>query len=113
MLTIYHNNRCGKSRQTLDLLQNAGQEVQVISYLTNPPSAEELKAVLAKLQVGPQDIIRKGERLYKEQYAGQHLTPDEWIQVLVQNPVLIERPIVVNGDKAVMGRPPENVFSIL
>ncbi|GAA4302611.1 arsenate reductase (glutaredoxin) [Nibribacter koreensis] len=113
MVTIYHNNRCSKSRETLDLLQNAGQDVEVVSYLTNPPTAQELKDVLAKLQLAPEDIIRKGEMLYKEQYAGKHLTQDEWIQVLVENPILLERPIVVNGDKAVIGRPPQNVLTIL
>ncbi|WP_205499928.1 arsenate reductase (glutaredoxin) [Rufibacter psychrotolerans] len=113
MVTIYHNNRCSKSRQALALLQEQGQEIQIVSYLTQTPSKEELAEVLAKLKLGPEDIIRKGEKLYKEVYAGQHLTPDEWLQVLVENPVLIERPIVINGNKAVIGRPPENVLSIL
>ncbi|RNI21856.1 arsenate reductase (glutaredoxin) [Rufibacter latericius] len=113
MITIYHNNRCGKSRQALELLQASGQEVQVVSYLTETPSVEELREVLAKLNLGPEDIIRKGEKLYKEVYATQHLTQEEWLQVLVQNPILIERPIVVNGEKAVIGRPPENVLTIL
>ncbi|KAA3436915.1 arsenate reductase (glutaredoxin) [Rufibacter hautae] len=113
MITIYHNNRCSKSRQALELLQNTGQEVKVVPYLSETPTVEELRAILAKLQAGPEDIIRKGEKLYKEVYAGQHLTQDEWLQVLAENPVLIERPIVVNGDRAVVGRPPENVLTIL
>ncbi|WP_207431890.1 arsenate reductase (glutaredoxin) [Sabulibacter ruber] len=113
MVTIYHNNRCSKSRQTLELLQKQGQDVQVVPYLTQTPSREELREVLAKLKLAPEDIIRKGEKLYKEVYAGQHLTHDEWLQVLTQNPILIERPIVINGDKAVIGRPPENVLTIL
>jgi arsenate reductase len=113
MLTIYHNNRCSKSRQTLELLQHTGQEVQVIPYLTNPPTAQELKDILAKLKLGPEELIRKGEKLYKEQYAGKHLTQEEWVQVLVENPVLLERPIVVHGDKAAIGRPPENALTIL
>ncbi|ALJ00001.1 arsenate reductase (glutaredoxin) [Rufibacter tibetensis] len=113
MITIYHNNRCSKSRQALDLLQQQGQEVQIVQYLTHTPTKEELREVLEKLKLGPEDIIRKGEKLYKESYAGQHLTQDEWLQVLAENPVLIERPIVINGDKAVIGRPPENVLTIL
>lgn len=113
MVTIYHNNRCSKSRQALELLQKHGQEVKIVPYLTDTPSVEELREVLAKLQLGPEDILRKGEKLYKEVYATQHLTPEEWLQVLSQNPILIERPIVVNGKKAVIGRPSENVLSIL
>ncbi|WP_192820242.1 arsenate reductase (glutaredoxin) [Rufibacter sp. LB8] len=113
MITIYHNNRCSKSRETLALLENSTQPVNVINYLTSPPTVAELRDLLAKLQLGPEDIIRKGEALYKEVYATQHLTADEWLQVLTQNPVLIERPIVVHGDKAVIGRPPQNVLTIL
>ncbi|MHA6247714.1 arsenate reductase (glutaredoxin) [Pontibacter sp. CAU 1760] len=112
-MKIYHNPRCSKSRQTLDLLQQAGKEVEVIPYLQTPPTAEELKAVLQKLQLKPEQLLRKGEKLYKEIYKGQELSDDEWIQVMVQNPVLIERPIVVQGDKAVLGRPPENVKELL
>lgn len=113
MLTIYHNNRCSKSRETLQLIHNNNQPVKVINYLQEPPTVEELSALLAKLNMGPEDLIRKGEKLYKELYAGQHLTQQEWLEVLTQNPILIERPIVVHGDKAVIGRPPENVLTIL
>ncbi|GAB2532555.1 arsenate reductase (glutaredoxin) [Rufibacter soli] len=113
MITIYHNSRCSKSRQALDLLEQAGQPFQVVPYLLETPTKEELQAVLEKLKMGPEDLIRKGEKLYKEVYEGQHLTQDQWLQVLVENPILIERPIIVNGDKAVIGRPPENVLTIL
>ncbi|MFB9864567.1 arsenate reductase (glutaredoxin) [Rufibacter immobilis] len=113
MLTIYHNNRCSKSRQALQLLQENGHQPKVVPYLTQTPTAAELKELLTKLKLSPEDIIRKGEKLYKEVYAGQHLTQDQWLEVLSQNPVLLERPIVVNGDKAVVGRPPENVLTIL
>ncbi|GGK86517.1 arsenate reductase (glutaredoxin) [Rufibacter glacialis] len=113
MITIYHNNRCSKSRQALELIQNSGQEVNVIHYLSDTPTIEELKGLLHKLKLGPEDLLRKSEKLYKEVYVGQHLTSEEWLQVLVQHPVLLERPIVVNGDKAVIGRPPENVLTIL
>lgn len=113
MVTIYHNNKCSKSRQTLQLLQEKGQKVEVVEYLKNTPSAEELKAVLSKLDIKPEQLLRKGEKVYKEQFAGQPHTDEEWIQIMVENPVLIERPIVVNGDKAVIGRPPESVLDIL
>lgn len=113
MIKIYHNPRCSKSRQTLELLQQAGKEVEVIPYLQTPLTAEELKVVLQKLQLKPEQLLRKGEKLYKEKYKNQELSDDEWIQAMVQNPVLIERPIVVHGNKAVLGRPPENVKELL
>jgi arsenate reductase (glutaredoxin) len=113
MVTIYHNNKCSKSRQTLQLLQERGQEVEVVEYLTNTPSVEELKAVLVKLQIKPEQLLRKGEQVYKEQFAGKSHTDEEWIRIMVENPKLIERPIVVNGDKAAIGRPPESVLEIL
>lgn len=113
MVKIYHNRMCSKSRQTLELLQNAGQEVEVVEYLKNTPTAAELKEVLRKLNMKPEQVLRKGEKVYKEQFAGKTYSDDEWIQIMVENPSLIERPIVVNGDKAAIGRPPENVLSIL
>lgn len=113
MVKIYHNRMCSKSRQTLELLQNAGQEVEVVEYLKDTPTAEELKQVLGKLHMKPEQLLRKGEKVYKEQFAGKDFTDAEWIRILVENPSLIERPIVINGDKAAIGRPPENVLSIL
>ncbi|AKD05787.1 arsenate reductase (glutaredoxin) [Pontibacter korlensis] len=113
MLKIYHNNRCSKSRQTLALLNEAGQEVEVIEYLKTPPTAEELRDILKKLNMKPVQLLRKGEAVYKEQFNGKQLSDDEWIQVMVENPVLIERPIVVKDNKAVLGRPPENVQVLL
>lgn len=113
MVTIYHNRMCSKSRQTLELLQEQGQEVEVVEYLKQTPTAEELSQVLAKLRMKPEQLLRKGEQVYKEQFAGKHHSDEEWIQIMVENPSLIERPIVVNGDKAAIGRPPESVLSIL
>jgi arsenate reductase len=104
---------CSKSRQTLELLQTTGQEVEVVEYLKDTPTAEELKQVLEKLSMKPEQLLRKGEKVYKEQFAGKTYTEDEWLRIMVENPSLIERPIVVNGDKAVIGRPPEKVLSIL
>jgi len=113
MIELYHNNRCSKSRQALELLQNQGQEVQVVDYLKQTPTAEKLKSIVQKLGIKPAQLLRKGESVYKEKFAGQTHTDDEWIRKMVEHPVLIERPIVVNGDKAVIGRPPEMVLTIL
>lgn len=113
MLKIYHNNRCSKSRQTLELLQKQGLEPEVVEYLKQAPTAAELREVIGKLGLKPEQIVRKGEQVYKEQFAGKSMSDDEWLQVLAANPILIERPIVVKGDKAVIGRPPERVLDIL
>ncbi|ARS34803.1 arsenate reductase (glutaredoxin) [Pontibacter actiniarum] len=113
MLKIYHNNRCSKSRQTLELIHNAGQEVEVVEYLKTPPSAAELRGLLQKLNMRPEQLLRKGEAVYKEQFKGKSLTDEEWIQAMAAHPVLIERPIVVKDQKAVLGRPPENVQELL
>ncbi|MBX0331824.1 arsenate reductase (glutaredoxin) [Pontibacter sp. HSC-14F20] len=113
MVTIYHNNRCSKSRQTLELLREKGVELQVVEYLKDTPSAQELQAVLQKLGLKPEELLRKGEQVYKENFAGKSYTDEEWLQIMVEHPVLIERPIVVKGDKAAIGRPPEKVLDIL
>lgn len=112
MVKIYHNNRCSKSRQTLELINNSGQEVEVVEYLKQGPAADELKDLLQKLNMTPEQLVRKGEAVYKEKFAGKKYSDEEWINILVNNPILIERPIVVKGDKAVLGRPPENVLTI-
>ncbi|SFF93218.1 arsenate reductase (glutaredoxin) [Pontibacter chinhatensis] len=113
MLKIYHNTRCSKSRQTLELINQAGQEVEVVEYLKTPPTASELRDILQKLNMKPEQLLRKGEAIYKEKYKGRELTDEEWIQAMVENPVLIERPIVVKDNKAVLGRPPEKVQELL
>ena len=113
MLKIYHNARCSKSRQTLEIIQQAGQDVEVVDYLKTPPTAEEINRLLQKLDLKPGQLIRQGEAIFKEHYKGKQLTDQELIAAMVAYPVLIERPIVVNGDKAVLGRPPENVQQLL
>jgi arsenate reductase (glutaredoxin) len=113
MIRIYHNRMCSKSRQTLEVLQQTGQEIEVVEYLKETPSEAELKDVLAKLKMKPEQLLRKGEKVYKEQFANKVFSDDEWIRIMVTNPSLIERPIVVNGDKAAIGRPPEKVLEIL
>ncbi len=113
MLKIYHNNRCRKSRETFAIINEKGLDVEVIEYLTNPPTEEEISDLLQLLNIKAEDLIRKGEAIYKENYKGKSLTEKEWISALAENPKLIERPIVVNGKKAVIGRPPEKVLDII
>lgn len=112
-MKIYHNPRCSKSRQTLQLIEEKGVDVEIIKYLEEKPSQEELKEVISKLGISPMDLLRKGEAVYKENYKGKELSDDEWIAAMVENPKMIERPIVVKGNKAVLGRPPENVLDLL
>ena len=114
MVTLYHNPRCSKSREALNLLREQGQEPEVILYLETPPNAKTLKALLGKLGIGARDLLRKGEDAYKElNLADEKLSEAALIKAMVENPKLIERPIAINGDKAVIGRPPENVKNIL
>jgi len=113
MLKIYHNPRCTKSRQTLQLIEEEGQMVEVVEYLKTIPSKQELAELIEKLGITPEKLIRKGEKDYKENFKGKDLSDDEWLEAMVKYPKLIERPIVVKGDKAVLGRPPENVKILL
>lgn len=113
MLKIYHNARCSKSRQTLALITDNNIEVEIVNYLDTPPTAKELKELLKKLDMKPFDLIRKGETIFKENFKGKKYSDTEWIKIMTENPKLIERPIVVMGDKAVLGRPPENVKKLL
>jgi len=113
-VTIYHNPRCSKSRQTLALLEERGVEFTIVEYLKTPPSAEQLDAILIKLGVSPRDAMRRKEVPYKDNHLDDEtLSRDALIQAMVANPVLIERPIVVAGAKAALGRPPEAVLEIL
>ena len=113
-VTIYHNPRCAKSRETLALIESKGMAPKVIEYLKTPPSASELKDILRKLGLKPRDLLRKGEPRYRELDLGRtDLDDAALIDLMVANPVLIERPIVVYGDRAALGRPPANVLEIL
>lgn len=113
MMKIYHNPRCSKSRQTLQLIQEKNTEVEIIEYLKTPPTEKELEELLKKLNIDAEALLRKSEAVFKEKYKGKKLTNKEWIKAMVQHPTLIERPIVVKGNKAVIGRPPENVKALL
>ena len=112
-MKIYHNPRCSKSRQTLQLIKDAGADVEIIEYLNEIPSKKELKLILMQLNLKPTDILRKGEAVYKEKFKTSNFNDDEWLQVMIENPKLIERPIVIKGNKAILGRPPENVLDLL
>lgn len=110
---IWHNTRCSKSREALGLLEGEGCEIEVKEYLKEKITKKELKDLLAKLGVKAEEIVRKKEDLFLKQYKGKQFTNDEWIQILIENPVLIERPIVIDGYKAVIGRPPELVVDLV
>ena len=112
-ITIYHNPRCSKSRQTLALLQERGIEPEIVEYLNSPPSETELDSILTMLGKEPEELMRKGEDEYKQHFKGRDLSRTEAITLMVQYPKVIERPVVVNGDKAAVGRPPESVLEIL
>ena len=112
-LTIYHNPKCSKSRETLALLEGRGIRPRIVEYLKAPPTAAELSAIVARLGIRPESLVRKGEDIYKAKYAGKTLTDAEWIEAMVRDPILIERPIVVAGGKAAIGRPPERVLELL
>ncbi|MGH1349945.1 MAG: arsenate reductase (glutaredoxin) [Methyloligellaceae bacterium] len=114
MVTIYHNPRCTKSKATLKLLQSKDIEPEVIEYLENPPSVDELTDILLMLDVSARDIMRKNEAIYKELELGDESLDDTaLLNAIVHHPNLMERPIVVNGEKAAIGRPPEKVLDIL
>ncbi|HSN23785.1 MAG TPA: arsenate reductase (glutaredoxin) [Methylomicrobium sp.] len=113
-IKIYHNPRCSKSRETLQLLRDRGIEPEIVEYLKTPPSEQELDAILQKLGMEPRDLMRKKEAPYDENdLLAPSLDRQTLIQAMVRFPILIERPIVVNGDKAAIGRPPEKVLAIL
>ena len=113
-LKIYHNPRCSKSRATLAILEEAGKSPEIIHYLETPLNPDELKEILKKLGLAPRDIIRKGEAIYKELgLADETINDDQLIKAMSEHPILIERPIVINGKKGKLGRPPEAVLDIL
>ena len=113
-VTIYHNPRCSKSRQTLRLLREQGIEPEIVEYLKTPPSADQIEAVLARLGIEPRTLMRTKEAAYREAGMGdERLSRRQLIDLMIAHPIVIERPIVVNGARAALGRPPESVFAIL
>jgi arsenate reductase len=114
MITIYHNPRCSKSRQTLEILQSEKVDLNIILYLETPIDKPTLTSLLAKLNMAPREIIRRSEDEFKENQLGaQEVTDAQLISAMIKYPKLIERPIVVSEERAVIGRPPENVWEIL
>jgi len=113
-VTIYHNPRCSKSRQTLELIREQGIEPTIIEYLNDPLSEKTLSKILKLLQLTPRELMRKKEAIYKDlQLDNPKLTEKQLLQQMIEHPILIERPIVVANGQAVIGRPPENVLEIL
>ncbi len=111
-MKIYHNPRCSKSRQTLEIIQQKTKDIEIVDYLTNVPTAIELTKLVRLLKIKPEGLVRKGEDIFKEKYKGKILSDEQWINAMIENPKLIERPIVINGNKAVIGRPPEKVLEL-
>lgn len=113
MITIYHNPRCSKSRQGLEILENSGKEFEVVKYLDEPISEEQLKEIISLLGIQPIDLVRKNEAIWKSDFKGKELSDNEIISAMVKHPKLIERPIVVNNGNAVIGRPAENIKALI
>lgn len=113
MIKIYHNPRCGKSREGLQILENSGKEFEVVKYLDQIPSKEELESILQKLKIEPIALVRQKEKIWIENFKGKTISNEQIIQAMIDNPILIERPIVINGNKAAIGRPPQKIEKIL
>ncbi len=113
MVKIYHNPRCKKSRAGLQYLQEKGVEPEIIEYLKNPLSEEVFRDILVRLHKKPMEIIRTQEAIYKSDFKGKNFNDDEWIKIILENPKLIQRPIVVKGPKAVIGDPASNIDVLL
>ena len=113
MIRIYHNPRCRKSREGLQILQESGVEFEIREYLKLTPTFEELSVIIKLLNIKPLDLVRKNEAIWKENYKGKTLSDNNIMTAMLENPKLIERPIVINNSKAIIGRPPENIKQIL
>lgn len=113
MIKIYHNPRCGKSREGLSLLEKSGKEFEIVRYLTEVPSFEELKSIINQLGIQPIELVRQKEEIWVSNFKDKKLSDEEIIKIMIENPILIERPIVINGNKAAIGRPPEKILEIL
>ena len=111
-MRIYHNPKCSKSRKTIEIVRNKTSEFEIVEYLKNPLTLKEITALLSKLNIKPIDLVRTQDAIWKENYKGKKLTDIEIINAMFENPKLIERPIVVKNNKAVIGRPPENVLGL-
>ncbi|WP_411896158.1 arsenate reductase (glutaredoxin) [Winogradskyella sp. A2] len=113
MITIYHNPRCRKSREGLAIIESTGKPFSIVNYLDEKLNVSELKDIIEKLEIKPIELVRKNEAIWKSDFKGKSLTDTEIVEAMITNPKLIERPIVVNGSKAVVGRPPEMINEII
>ncbi|WP_405381889.1 arsenate reductase (glutaredoxin) [Maribacter sp. LLG6340-A2] len=113
MIKIYHNPRCRKSREGLEILENSGKKFEVIKYLDDVPTKEELKEVINCLDIKPIYLVRKSESIWKEKFKNQTLSDEDIIEAMISYPKLIERPIVIKNNNAVIGRPAENITNLL
>ena len=113
MITILHNPRCTKSREGLSLLENSGKDFEVIKYLDEPISEDTLKNIISLLDIKPIELVRKNEAIWKSDFKGKTLSDDQIIKAMIMHPKLIERPIVINGKKAAIGRPSQNILDII
>jgi len=113
MIKIYHNSRCSKSREGLKILEESGKDFLIVKYLDIPMKKKDIQEVLQLLNISAEELVRKNEKVWKENYKGKALSEDEIIEAMQEHPKLIERPIVVNGDKAVIGRPPEKIKDLI
>lgn len=112
-LVLFHNPRCSKSRAALELLRQKGIEPGIVEYLQTPPTRAELADIVKKLGIKPEALVRTGEDVYKAKYKGKALSDAQWLDALATDPILIERPIAIKGNRAVVGRPPEKVLDLL
>jgi len=112
-IKIYHKRNCATSLKAYALLKEKKVKIEVVEYLVNPPSPKELKEILKMLGIKAEELVRKKEPLYKEKFADKKYTEAQWIKIICNNPILMERPILVKGNKAVIGRPPEKVLELI
>lgn len=113
MIKIYHNPRCSKSRQGLEILEKSGKEFKIVKYLETSISESELENIITSLKIKPIDLVRKNEAIWKDNFKGKEFSDKDLIKIMVENPKLIERPIVTNNKKAAIGRPPESINNII
>jgi len=113
MIKIYHNNRCRKSREGLQIVQESGIDFEIVDYISNPLTATELKEVIAILNIAPIDLIRKNESVWKSDFKGKKLSDQQLIDAMAAHPKLIERPIIIHNNKGVIGRPKERILEVL
>ena len=112
-LTIFHNNKCSKSRDAMCILDEIKVKANVREYLINPPDEDEIRVLLDQLGMEAHELVRKSETLYKEKFEGKKMTDEQWVKAMAKHPILIERPIVVKGNKAIIARPAEKLRAFL